>query len=59
MVKAKLKTIYSFYKITGAEAEPELINENPTHLPLVEPEPVHNRMKSMEQMTSHFRVLDA
>jgi hypothetical protein len=39
MVKAKLKTIYSFYKITGDEAEPELNNENPTPLPLVEPEP--------------------
>jgi hypothetical protein len=39
MVKAKLKTIHSFYKITCGEAEPELNNENPTPLPLVEPEP--------------------
>jgi hypothetical protein len=43
MVKAKLKTIYSFYKITCGEAEPELINENPTHLPLVEPEPLQTQ----------------
>jgi hypothetical protein len=39
MVKAKLKPIYSFYKIAGGDAEPELINENSTLLPLVEPEP--------------------
>jgi hypothetical protein len=39
MVNPKLKIIYSFYKITGGEAKPELINKNLTHLPLIEPEP--------------------
>jgi hypothetical protein len=50
MVKAKLKIIYSFYKITGGKAEPELINENPTHLPLFEPEPPHTQQDEEQEI---------